>query len=137
MSTDNKAIFAHFQDVLNSGDLEAILPAIEDLSAPDLVFHGPVTGGVDDLKQTWTMLLRTYPDIHVTIEDLIAEGDKVVARNTVTGTNTGPFRDLPATGKSVNYNEIFIMRFVDGRIAEIWGVADLYAQMKQLGLIST
>lgn len=81
------------------------------------------------------MLLRTYPDIHLTVEDLIAEGDKVVGRTTVTGTHRGEFMGVPPTGKPVTYNEIFIFRFADGRVVETWGVVDVYAQMKQIGVI--
>jgi ketosteroid isomerase-like protein len=65
----------------------------------------------------------------------IEEGDKVVERDTVTGTHQGEYMGLPPTGKSVAYNEIFIMRFVNGRIAEIWGVVDVFSQMKRLGMI--
>jgi predicted ester cyclase len=75
------------------------------------------------------------PDLHVTVEDLIEEGDKVVCRNTVTGTHQGEYMGLPPTGKPVTYNEIFICRFAGGRIAEIWGVVDVFSQMKQLGMI--
>ena len=80
-------------------------------------------------------LYRAFPDLHITIEDLIADGDKVVEKDTVTGTHLGEFNGLPPTGKSVAYTEIFIMRFVNGRIAEIWGVVDVFSQMKQLGMI--
>ena len=82
------------------------------------------------------MLLRIYPDIHLTVEDLIAEGDKVVGRTTVTGTHRGEFMGLAPTGKSITYNEIFIFRFVDGKVAETWGVVDVFAQMRQLGLVN-
>jgi predicted ester cyclase len=81
------------------------------------------------------MLLRGLPDLHLTIEDLIAEGDKVVSRNVVTGTHQGEYMGLPPTGKSVTYNEIFIVRFANGRIAETWGVVDVLSQMRQLGAI--
>jgi steroid delta-isomerase-like uncharacterized protein len=80
-------------------------------------------------------LQRAFPDLHVTVEDLIEEGDKVVARNTVTGTHRGEYLRLPPTGKSVTYNEIFILRFVDGRIAETWGVVDVLSQLRQLSVI--
>jgi predicted ester cyclase len=82
------------------------------------------------------MLLRVYPDIHLTVEDLIAEGDKVVGRTTVTGTHRGQFMRLAPTGKFITYNEIFIFRFADGKVAETWGVVDVFAQMRQLGLVS-
>jgi predicted ester cyclase len=67
---------------------------------------------------------------------LIAEGDKVVSRNSVTGTHLGDYMGRPPTGKHVTYNEIFIFRFADGRVAETWGVVDVFAQMKQLGVIA-
>ncbi len=80
-------------------------------------------------------LLRIYPDIHLTVHDVIAEGDKVVARNTVTGTHQGEFMGVAPTGKSVTYDEIFIFRFANGRVVETWGVVDVFSQMKQLGVI--
>jgi predicted ester cyclase len=82
------------------------------------------------------VLLRAFPDLHVTVEDVIADGDKVVARNTVTGTHKGQYMGGPPTGNSVAYSEIFIVRFAGGRIAEIWGVVDTPSQLRQLGLIS-
>jgi predicted ester cyclase len=81
------------------------------------------------------MLLQGLPGVHLTIEDLIAEGDKVVSRNSVTGTHRGEYMGLPPTGKSVTYNEIFIVRFANDRIAETWGVVDVLSQMKQLGMV--
>jgi predicted ester cyclase len=79
-------------------------------------------------------LHRVYSDLHIRVEDLIAEGDKVVGRNSVTGTHQGDFMGLPPTGRSVTYNEIFIFRFANGRIVETWGVVDVFSQMKQLGV---
>jgi hypothetical protein len=81
------------------------------------------------------MLRRAFPDLHVAVEDLIAEGDKVVGRNVVTGTNQGPYMGRPPTGRSVRYDEIFVFRFAAGRIAETWGVVDVLSQMRQLGVV--
>jgi steroid delta-isomerase-like uncharacterized protein len=131
-------MFTRFHDALNSGDAEIISKAIDEVVEPDVLFHAPVpmdSAGAQALKQVWAVLLRAFPDIHVTIEDVIAEGDKVVFRNTVTGTHQGDYRGLPPTGRSVTYNEIFIARFADGRVAEIWGVVDVFSQMRQLGVI--
>ena len=66
---------------------------------------------------------------------MIEEGDKIVSRNTVTGTHQGDYMGVPATGRAVTWNEIFIIRFARGRIAETWGVVDVLSQMKQLGVI--
>jgi steroid delta-isomerase-like uncharacterized protein len=91
--------------------------------------------GAKALKEVFKTLHRAYPDLHVEVEDMIAEGDKVVGRNTVTGTHQGEYMGIEPTGKSVKYNEIFIFRFVNGRVAETWGVADVVSQLHQLGAI--
>ncbi|MEV5834508.1 ester cyclase [Nocardia sp. NPDC052112] len=139
-TTSNKAAFRRIHDAVNSGDAEAIAKTIDEVVDPDLLFHAPVpmgATGAQAIKQVWAVLLRAFPDIHVAVEDVIAEGDKVVFRNTVTGTHLGDYRGLPPTGRSVTYNEIFIVRFTEGRIAEIWGVVDVFAQLQQLGAIPT
>jgi steroid delta-isomerase-like uncharacterized protein len=137
-ATSNKATFSRFHEAVNSGDAELISKTIDEVVEPDVLFHAPApidATGAQALKQVWAVLLRAFPDLHVAVEDVIAEGDKVVYRNTVTGTHQGEYRGLPATGKSVTYNEIFIIRFAGGRIAEIWGVVDVLSQMRQLGAI--
>jgi predicted ester cyclase len=118
--------------------MELISKTIDEVAAPDMLIRTPLpieATGAQAARQVWAMLLRGLPDLHLTIEDLIADGDKVVARNTVTGTHQGEYRGLPPTGKSVTYNEIFIVRFAGGRIAETWGVVDVFSQMKQLGVM--
>lgn len=65
---------------------------------------------------------------------MIAEGDKVVSRNRVTGTHRGEYKGLPPTGTFITYDEIFIVRFAAGRIAEIWGIVDHLSQMRQLAV---
>lgn len=134
----NKATFDRLHDAVNTGDAEVIAKTIDEIVDPNMVFHAPVPSdvtGMEALKQVWVTLLRAFPDLHVAIEDVIAEGDKVVYRNTVTGTHQGEYRGLAPTGRSVTYNEIFIIRFADGRIAEIWGVVDVFTQLRQLGVI--
>jgi hypothetical protein len=135
MPTSNKETVRRLHDAVTGG-VELISQTIDEICEPDVVFHAPVpTGatGVQALKQVWPVLLRAYPDLRVTVEDLIEEGDKVVARNTVTGTHQGEYLGIAPTGRSVTYKEIFICRFVNGRIAEIWGVVDVFSQLKQLG----
>jgi steroid delta-isomerase-like uncharacterized protein len=134
----NKATFQRFHEAANTGDVEHLAKTIDEIVAPDAVIRTPLpidATGAELLKQVWAMLFRVYPDIHLTVEDVIAEGDKVVARNTVTGTHRGEFMGVGPTGKSVTYSEIFIFRFADGRVVETWGVVDVYAQMKQIGVI--
>ncbi|MDG4865061.1 ester cyclase [Streptomyces sp. T-3] len=137
-ATSNRATLDRFHSAVNSGDLTGISKAIDEFVAPDVLFHAPVPMGAtgpEALKRVWEVLLRAYPDIQVTVEETIAEGDKVVSRNTVTGTHRGEYRGLQPTGRTVTYSEIFIFRFVDGRIAEIRGVVDVLAQLRQLGAL--
>jgi steroid delta-isomerase-like uncharacterized protein len=136
--TSNKATFKRFHEAANTGDAEFLSKTIDELVAPDAVIRTPLpidATGAELLKQVWAMLLRIYPDIHLTVHDVIAEGDKVVGRTTVTGTHQGEFMGVGPTGKSVTYNEMFMFRFADGRVVETWGVVDVYAQMKQIGVI--
>lgn len=134
----NKALYSRVYDAFNSGDIEVISKTVDEVFEPDALFHSPVPmdmPGPQAVKQVWTILLRAFPDIHVKVEDVITEGDKVVFRNTVTGTHQGEYRGIAPTGNSVNYREIFILRFVDGRVVEGWGVVDVFAQLQQIGAI--
>ena len=136
--TSNKATVRRFHDATTTGHEELISQTIDELVEPDAVIHTPLpieATGAQLLKEVFARLHRAFPDLHITIEDLIEEGDKVVSRNMVTGTHQGDYMGIPPTGKSVTYNEIFILRFTGGRIAETWGVVDVFSQMKQLGVI--
>jgi steroid delta-isomerase-like uncharacterized protein len=137
-ATDNKATIRRLHDAVNSGDVELIAKTIDEVVEPDVRIGTPLpiqSTGAQALKEVWATLLRAYPDIQVTVDDLIAEADKVVCRNVVTATHQGEYMGLPPTGRSVTYNEIFIFRFEGGLIAETWGVVDVLAQLRQLGAI--
>lgn len=137
--TSNKALVTRFEEALSSGEWELISSTIDELVAPDALIRSPIpteATGAQKLKEIFSTLHRAYPDLQVATDDVIAEGDKVVARNTVTGTHRGEYMGIPPTGKSVTYSEIFIFRVVKGRIAETWGVVDVLSQMRQLGAIA-
>jgi hypothetical protein len=132
----NKTTFRRFHDATNTGDADLISRTIDEIVEPEVLVRTPLpveATGAQALKEVFARLHRAFPDLHVTVEDLIAEGDKVAGRNSVTGTHQGEYMGLSATGKSVTYNEIFIFRFAGGRIAETWGVVDVFSQIKQLG----
>ena len=134
----NKATFSRFHEAVNTGDAVIISKMIDELVEPDALIRTPVPlneTGAAALKHVWAVLLAAFPDLHLTVEDVIAEGDRVVVRNTVTGTHRGEYMGVGPTGKSVTYNEIFIFRFANGRVAETWGVVDVLSQMKQLGVV--
>jgi steroid delta-isomerase-like uncharacterized protein len=136
--TSNKAAVRHFCDASNSRDPELVSKTIDELVEPDALIHTPVpmeATGAELLKEVFTRLHRAYPDLHIGIEDLIEEGDKVVSRNRVTGTHRGEYMGLQATGKSITYDEVIVMRFADRRVAEVWALVDVFSQMQQLGVI--
>ena len=137
-ATSNKATFRRLCDAMNTGDAEVISKTIDELVEPEALIRTPLpfeATGAQLLKEAFARLYQAFPDLHITVEDLIAEGDRVVGRDTVTGTHQGEYMGVPPTGKSITYNEIFIARFAGGRIAETWGVVDVLSQMRQLGAI--
>jgi predicted ester cyclase len=136
--TNNKAAVRQFCDAVNTGDAELISTAIDELVEPNALIRTPLplqTTGAQKMKEVFARLHRAFPDLQITVEDLIAEGDKVVSKNSVTGTHRGEYMGVSPTGTSVIYDEIFILRFAGGRIAETWGVVDVLSQMRQLGVI--
>jgi steroid delta-isomerase-like uncharacterized protein len=137
-ATSNRATLKLFIDAMNTGDPEVVSETIDELVEPDAQIRTPLpieATGQELLKEVFGRLHRAFPDLRVNVEDVIAEGDKIVSRNSVTGTHQGEYMGIPPTGKSVTYNEIFIARFANGRIAETWGVVDVLSQMRQLGVI--
>ena len=122
-------------DGLNRGDIAVA----DETFAPECVIH--ITGSpdptlsVDGFKQMVTGLLAAFPDLHFTIEDQIVAGDKVSTRWTADGTNTGPFGDVPATGRRVHVDGLILDRLENGRVVERWEQWDQMAMMRQLGLL--
>jgi steroid delta-isomerase-like uncharacterized protein len=82
-------------------------------------------------------LRDAFPDVHITIEDQVAEGDRVVTRWTARGTHTGAFQGIPPTGKRGSMTGIDINRFADGKVVECWTNADDLGLLQQLGVIPT
>jgi len=92
----------------------------------------------DYLEKTLKILIseaNAFPDLHYTIEDMIAEGDKVVVRLTFSGTHRGEFMGVAPTNKRVTTTAIFIQRIVSGKLVEEWSNADLLGFFQQLGVI--
>ena len=135
MSTEeNKALIRHFVEEANKHNLNQA----DEMCAPDVVGHFPglpPVQGLDTFKQLVSGMLTAFPDLHVTVEDLIAEGDKVVFRQTWRGTHQGAFQGIRPTGKQVTFTGIAICRIVGGKIAEEWAVHDDLGLMQRLGAI--
>ena len=93
--------------------------------------------GLEAAKQFDTLLRRVFPDIHFTVEDQLAETDKVVTHWTARGTHKGQLMGIPATGRSVTWAGITIHLIANGRVAESWVSSDTLDLMQQLGVVST
>jgi steroid delta-isomerase-like uncharacterized protein len=130
----NKAIVRRFIDeVFNEGRLAAIAEVVDR----GYIMHGtePEVRGQQGMQEFVTTYRTALPDYHCTIEDQVAEGDKVVTRWTVRGTQRGELDGIPPTGKPVTLAGIVIDRIANGRMAETWQQADVLGMMQQLGLI--
>jgi C-1 hydroxylase len=128
---ENKAIVRRWFDALNKKDL-AIL---DEIAVPDYFDRTRQLRGLESIKQLINMVFKSFPDYHEAIEEIIAEGDKVWTRETVTGTNTGEYLGLAPTGKKFTTTAINIWRLVDGKVVEKVGVLDQLDIYKQLGII--
>jgi len=132
---DHAATMRRMYERLSAGDIDGF----GDCVADDFVEHDKVPGfeaTKDGVKQMFHMYRAAFPDLRMEPEDVIASGDKVVARVRATGTQQGEFMGMPASGKSVDVELIDIARFGDdGLVREHWGVFDALGMMQQLGAI--
>jgi steroid delta-isomerase-like uncharacterized protein len=130
----NKAIVRRFiEEVQNNGDWDAY----DELNAPDFVNLSAPPGIPADREGGKAFLqafAAAYPDLHIVVDDMVAEGDMVVTKKTMTGTNTGEFAGIPATGRPVTLQYVDFLRIRDGRIVEHWLCMDQLSWLQQLGL---
>ena len=136
MSTEtNKAIVRrYFEEVMNNQRHDLV----EEFLAENIELHGSgLAPGLEAVKQWLPMFAAAFPDGQYTIEDVVAEEDRVVALTSFTGTHQGEMQGVPATGKTVSVSTITIFRLDNGKIAEDWLVSDNLGLMQQLGVIPT
>jgi steroid delta-isomerase-like uncharacterized protein len=135
MSEANKALSRRFTELFSTGD-EALADEILD---PEVVFHGTAGNGelrgVHAMKAFVAGYKRAFPEAHSTVEDQVAEGDKVVTRWRARGTHRGQLGPIPATDKEFAMDGITIERIEDGRIAEVWVARDELGLLRQLGVL--
>lgn len=136
MSTEqNKAIARLLpEEVLNKGNLAVA----DQVVAADYIEHVTAPGipnNLDGFKQFATAFRAAFPDFQCTVEDEIAEGDRVVQRLTFRGTQVGAFLGIPATGKQATWSEIHICRMAGGKLVEHWAILDQLGLLQQLGII--
>jgi steroid delta-isomerase-like uncharacterized protein len=136
MEDANKALARGFYaELWNKGNFDAASQYLH----PDHFDHNPPlprqgqgAQGVIDMISTFR---AGFPDLVMTVDEIVAEGDRVVERLTLTGTHTGPFLGLPPTGRAISVKSINVCRIEDGLVRERWGVGDDVAMMEQLGLL--
>ena len=134
MSTErNKANMSRLmKDLFARGEMDVA----DELVMPDFIEHSAVPGlpdGIPGLKAVAQMIRAGFPDFNITVEDAIAEGDRVVLRLTEEGTQTGAVFGVPPSGRKARWSAIHIIRMEDGKMAEHWDVIDLMSMMRQIG----
>jgi steroid delta-isomerase-like uncharacterized protein len=135
MSEDSKRVVRRFIELLNEKNTDAL----GEVWAEDLVWHGAGgmgdVHGLDTFKQVLAPFFTALPDLHTTIEDLVAENDRVASRVTTRATHTGDFMGIPPTGNPVEFIGIHVYRIADGKLAEEWFNDDLLTLMRQVGAV--
>jgi len=132
----NKALVRRlYEEALNKGNLSVV----DEIIAPNYIRHGLAPGappGPQSTKQVFNTMRTAFPDIHITVEPMVGEGDMVAAQLTHRGTHKGEFRDIAPTGKQVTVATIGIYRFASNKLTEAWIQMDELGMMQQLGVIS-
>ena len=130
---DNKAIVRRFyEEVFNQRNLAVV----DELCITNHLFHNPPTTlqGREEFKQLLSVYITAFPDARFTVEDLIAEGDRVASRYTFRGTHQGDLMGIPPTGKQVTVTGIIVNRIVNGKSEEGWLNFDALGMLQQLGV---
>lgn len=135
MSTqENKSILAAAAEAFNDPARRAEWLGIHD---PSVVAHGlgPASVGLDGLRSFYEGLWEAFPGLHITVDDMVGEEDRVSWRLKVTGVHQAEFRGVPATGREVRFGAQYIFRFRDGKVVERWTNFDRLGVLVQLGAI--
>jgi steroid delta-isomerase-like uncharacterized protein len=136
MSEENKAIARRFFELVNDRNLEGLAEII----APDAVDHdpqNPIQGrGPEVAQQVMGGYIQAFPDLRITVDDQIAEGDRVATRWTGTGTHQGDLMGIPGSGKQSTVTGISIDRIENGKVVESWTNWDTLGMLQQLGAIT-
>jgi predicted ester cyclase len=116
---------------INTGDLALL----DKFVAPGYIEHSEGFQGIEPFRQQITAFRAAFPDLRVTIQDLLTDGDRFASRTSVTGTHTGDLMGMPATGKRISVEAVDIGRIADGQAQERWGGLNMYSMLTQLGVI--
>ncbi len=132
---NKRTVLRYYEEVLNRREASVL----DELAVPDYVEHDPFPGqgdGLPDLRRRVELLHGAFAPCRFNVQDVIAEGDRVVVRWRSAGTHSGEFLGLPPTFREYEINGVDIHRLVDGRMAEHWHVVDQFGQLLQLGLLA-
>jgi steroid delta-isomerase-like uncharacterized protein len=133
----NKTVVQRYVDEIQN---DHSIDAIESIFSGEFIDHmdtyGGLFQGIDGLKKGYTAAFQAFPDLKAIVRQMIAEEDMVVLHKTVMGTHRGEFRGIPATGKKVEYQSIYIFRIENNKISEYWGLQDELKLMQQLGVVA-
>jgi steroid delta-isomerase-like uncharacterized protein len=133
---ENKQLARRFNEIVQTFWRTGNTDGLDEVLAADFVHHGPgMPPDLAGLKQMLPMFRAAFPDLEITTEDLIAEGDMVVDRVTVHGTHQGELMGVPASGKPMTMSEIHIARIQNGKIVERWSAWDQLGMLQQIGAI--
>jgi steroid delta-isomerase-like uncharacterized protein len=132
MSEENKAIIRRYFEYAGQGNWDKL----GELVADGHVYHyNPAFSGAEGQQRLGSSFLTAFPDLRITVEAQIAEGDTVVSRLTGQGTHTGDLMGIPPTGKQATIPFISIMRLADGKVTDEWEIVDEAGLLRQLGLL--
>jgi steroid delta-isomerase-like uncharacterized protein len=137
-TTAEKANIAIVRKFFEVGPSKGDIAAADALLHPEFSLHTPLPTpgpGIEEMNNVITACRAAFHGLHVTIDDIMADGDKVIARFTARGTHNGEFMGVTPTGKAINLTAIEIFRVKDGKIAELWGEVNLMGLMQQLGML--
>jgi len=137
-TTTEKANIAIVRKFFEVGPSKGDLAAADAILHPEFSLHTPLPTpgpGIEAMNTVITTCRAAFHGLQVTVDDIMAEGDKVTARFTARGTHKGDFMGLPPTGKAIIMTGIEIFRINEGKIAELWGEANLMGLMQQLGIL--
>jgi predicted ester cyclase len=132
---DNKALVRRFVDEVQS---KGNADLIDEICSAEFVNHSAPPGIPTDcegIKIVTAMFRGAFPDSYFTVEDMVAEGDKVATRKTFHGTHGGEFMGIPPSGRTVTIGLIDIVRISEGRVVEHWSMGDNLGMMRQLGVV--
>lgn len=133
VETQNKAVVQRYWD----GKWNQRRPeTLDELQTQDVVYHGTSMSmnGIDEYKQAYQMYLSAFHDTHIEVEELIAEGDRVMSRVSLRGTHSGELEGMPPTGRTFTVTLFTVFRLEEGRIVEEWEILDELGMMHQLGM---